>query len=731
MMKRKYLLLISFLILILYTAVPAQAHANLMSSSPEANAQLDTTPIQIELIFSEPIEPALSNITVIDFFGSSVDVGDSTVDPADPTRMTVSLRPLKDGIYTVVWKTLSTVDGHITRGAYPFAIGEVDQTAMDAAAEASQEIEIPIGEVIARWGQYLGIATLVGGSLFLWFVWQPAVESLEAPPSIDESKWQQLGLIALSVFLLANIIFILVQAGQVIGVALAPPWHTAVGNLIFNTRSGILWLGRIGLGIALASYLARPFTSQRLKIIFSLSSMIVLLVSIGSHAAAEADPFWPIFGDFAHGLAASFWVGGLFFFIIALREIRVVSDLERTKLVANLIPRFTEIALSSVVLLSVTGLYSAILRVGSFKNLFQTPYGNMVLFKSILIIPMLIFGAINFKVITPRIREKQQKNQPDAPLVARFTKSVSTEVVIGIVILLGVGLLTSLPPAQDAASVSGFVLEDTTDDLDIVLAITPGQVGLNNYSVTVSKFGDPVIGAREVALTFSPTTEDFPPSEVVLEEQSNALGTYSVRGPYFALADTWQVQVAVRQNNQFDTYFNFELPIGVASTVTFLWYRVGAGFLLLIGLVFLFTWFGLRNRKYRANPILGLALGFGLVLLSGTILNEPPGGKVTVIPVNPIAPNQDSVLLGQELYEIHCQLCHGITGRGDGLVGISLNPPPADLRIHTTPGVHPDGQLFVWISEGFPNSVMPTYEDKLTEEEIWNLVNYIRTFSDE
>jgi mono/diheme cytochrome c family protein len=42
--------------------------------------------------------------------------------------------------------------------------------------------------------------------------------------------------------------------------------------------------------------------------------------------------------------------------------------------------------------------------------------------------------------------------------------------------------------------------------------------------------------------------------------------------------------------------------------------------------------------------------------------------------------------------------------------------------------VHPDGQLFEWITNGYPGSVMPAYGELLTEEQRWDLVNYIRTF---
>jgi mono/diheme cytochrome c family protein len=62
-------------------------------------------------------------------------------------------------------------------------------------------------------------------------------------------------------------------------------------------------------------------------------------------------------------------------------------------------------------------------------------------------------------------------------------------------------------------------------------------------------------------------------------------------------------------------------------------------------------------------------------------------------------------------------------------VGLTLNPRPADLSLHAIPGVHTDAQLYDWITNGFPRSVMPAFSDRLTNEERWHLINYVRTLA--
>ena len=61
--------------------------------------------------------------------------------------------------------------------------------------------------------------------------------------------------------------------------------------------------------------------------------------------------------------------------------------------------------------------------------------------------------------------------------------------------------------------------------------------------------------------------------------------------------------------------------------------------------------------------------------------------------VNPIAPDLSSLSQGQAIYERNCLVCHGPLGLGDGPVGITLNPPPANLQDHMVVGVHTDGRI--------------------------------------
>ena len=129
----------------------------LNSSNPASNATLPTGPPQVELTFSEPVAPGLSTIKVLDSSGLQVDLQDVKVDPNNPARLTVSLRSLTDGVYTVTWKAVSAADGHLTGGTYPFAVGNVDAAALSAAKSASTT-SLPFSAVASKWVFYLALA---------------------------------------------------------------------------------------------------------------------------------------------------------------------------------------------------------------------------------------------------------------------------------------------------------------------------------------------------------------------------------------------------------------------------------------------------------------------------------------------------------------------------------------------------------------------------------------------
>jgi mono/diheme cytochrome c family protein len=96
---------------------------------------------------------------------------------------------------------------------------------------------------------------------------------------------------------------------------------------------------------------------------------------------------------------------------------------------------------------------------------------------------------------------------------------------------------------------------------------------------------------------------------------------------------------------------------------------------------------------------------------------------------NPLAGNADAVAKGKDTYTALCQSCHGPTGKGDGPAGSALNPPPGNLQ--TAVKETTDGYLYWRLAEGGAmdpfKSSMPANKGTLKEEQIWQVITYIKT----
>lgn len=99
----------------------------------------------------------------------------------------------------------------------------------------------------------------------------------------------------------------------------------------------------------------------------------------------------------------------------------------------------------------------------------------------------------------------------------------------------------------------------------------------------------------------------------------------------------------------------------------------------------------------------------------------------------PTSFSTESIAAGAALFPQHCAVCHGANGRGDGAGAKGLPVPPADL----TAGhlwMHSDGELFWWLTHGIeaPSGApaMPSFAALLSEEQRWNLIDYIRAHNE-
>lgn len=132
----------------------------------------------------------------------------------------------------------------------------------------------------------------------------------------------------------------------------------------------------------------------------------------------------------------------------------------------------------------------------------------------------------------------------------------------------------------------------------------------------------------------------------------------------------------------------------------------------------------------RAGRLRGLrfpAVIVGVVLVIGVLLQPsatPESGLVNPIPVT-----VDSVAVGAALFSASCAVCHGVDAHGGGsAAGTTAVRPPALAGPEAHLTMHTDGDLHSWIAGGLAGG-MPAWGTRLTDEQIWSLIDYLRTLN--
>jgi mono/diheme cytochrome c family protein len=127
-----------------------------------------------------------------------------------------------------------------------------------------------------------------------------------------------------------------------------------------------------------------------------------------------------------------------------------------------------------------------------------------------------------------------------------------------------------------------------------------------------------------------------------------------------------------------------------------------------------------------AIGLVGLAVGVLVVGASGQQLGGNPDAKKMK---NPVAANPESIAAGQKTFDKYCKFCHGADAKGDGPMA-PKDTHPSNLIDDKWDRGSSDGEIFMVISEGAgPKFQMKGFKSKLTEQEIWNVVNYVRSLA--
>lgn len=129
------------------------------------------------------------------------------------------------------------------------------------------------------------------------------------------------------------------------------------------------------------------------------------------------------------------------------------------------------------------------------------------------------------------------------------------------------------------------------------------------------------------------------------------------------------------------------------------------------------------------HRVSSLIFGLGLALVAATSLSaQNPGGSAEGKAMkNPVAANAESISAGQALYAKNCRFCHGPDAKGNGPMA-PKDSHPSDLTDAKWDRGATDGEIFMVIRDGAgPEMKMKGYKGRMTDTDMWNVVNYLRS----
>lgn len=737
-------------LLLLTVAPSAFGHALYERSEPASGGQL-AAPGQVQVWLTEAVEPSFSKLEVLNSARGRVDNGDTRAVPGEPRALVVSVGELPDGTYTVSWQALSAVDGHVTRGVFPLVVGA---GGISGALEETPAFVPSARDVAARWLAYLAALALAGGFIFRLRVLAPAAgmaaERAETLRAAYDDRFRRLGIVAAIVLIGATCLGLVSQAANAADVSFGQAIGTPLLQLL-GTRLGLLWEARLllAVGMAILLWLARGALLRWGGLL--LGGALLALISLNSHAAAIPNGAWLAAAlDWLHQVAAAAWVGGLFSFgLLVPSLLRTLQPPARLAVLTAIVARFSRLAILAVAVLAVTGLFHSWLQVTTPAAL-GTLYGTSLLLKLALVAPMLLLGAANLLLHRPGLARaavaRRRKLDPSVQrLFKRVRWAVALEAALGLAVLLATAVLTASEPAREtyARQPRPIELAGTIEDVGVTVTIAPGRPGVNTFDVRLDDGGgQPPADLQRVTLRFTYLDQDLGSGALQLEPRND--GSYGAVGSNLSTDGNWQIEAIVRRRAREDARTGFRAVVASAEAagqppsldalvpaVGDSPQRVTALGLMALGLALCF-WISRSRRVDRRERLMIYSTSVAVAVIGVVLYSRAIAAPVAPPDIrslrSPFPPDAASLAHGKAIYDQQCVACHGPTGRGDGPLGRSLRPRPADFRDHMAAG-HTDGELFNWVANGVPETAMPAYDEQISEADRWHVINYIRGFA--
>ena len=379
----------------------AAAHSSLESSNPASGESVPASPRRIVLTFSEAPDPKLSLIKVLDAEGDVVPgvSAPQAVPGAKTSLEVVPDKPLADGTYTVNWRAVSTVDGHVDDGAFAFGVGQAAGDVLVVELVHTSPWASALAGV-GRWLLYAALAVFDRRRVHEPVRLRRLVAARRRAGPARRRGRRRRG--ARPAHLGRE------DAGRRQDAAAAVP--DAPGR-------ASCWRSASPSGVCILAVVLVDLWPTRWSLwVLGAAGAAAVLVHVAAGHAASPSSVWflNIAVQWVHMTAVGVWVGGLFWLLLGFRG----RDHDER---AAAVGVFTRIATWTLVVVLATGLLRAVSEVGSVGALFDTRYGVTLIVKVALVAGLVGLGALNHFFWVPALRGDggQRARAPLRPQLAR------------------------------------------------------------------------------------------------------------------------------------------------------------------------------------------------------------------------------------------------------------------------------------------------------------------------
>lgn len=536
----------------------ASAHAYLVKTSPAPGSVLAVAPRTVALTYDEAVEPRFAITSVTNARGQQETTGPVRRSAADPDTLVVPVHPhLPTGWYLVYWRAIS-IDGHPVQGGYTFAVGPNPGPPPQFAIANISETATDTNLVIARCAMLLSAMAAIGLFVFRTLIARPVVRRVEGAGlrglTIACCLLGAASAAAVPVYLdIATSVDSLRSPFSVS--TLVPLFRVTAFGRAYVDLEVCMALYCLAAGIAL--WVDRPQRVRRsLAELFSLAGALaaaaaaLLVPGLAGHAGQTAPRGLALVLDWSHLASGSLWLGGLLgLLVLAWTQ----APGRRLAVLAVSVPRFSNVAFGSVLVLIASGVGASILHIPVVNALWTTSYGKVILLKVGLLLVALTFAAVNLLWTRARLVAARSGTEIAPDAVRLLRRTVRAETVLAAVAVLAAALLSSLPPPAAARAKLGASL-GTFGPGRVAAVVHQGGYGLrvvvdpntpaapNTFTLELSHGGRPVQGA-DVTLTFEMLDMQMGDEEYRMAETRP--GVYRRSALALVMAGRWALELSI------------------------------------------------------------------------------------------------------------------------------------------------------------------------------------------